>query len=194
LIVELLYATEPLEAVASPEPGVGSLDVQLALPVPPSNTAPHVIATIGFCGSTLPEKDVAADSLPALSLTVPLLVNTPDAVYVDELGTLIGSTPLPALLSASAGSPAPANVIVTVSFHQSLADPAWSYSGARLAAAVGAFGAVLSMLMLPTVADEVLPAAPYHGTVTILLHLHRIPVPRGMARRRITRAYSHAGM
>src|SRR2546422_3154843 len=76
-------------------------------------------------------------------------------------GTVAGSTPLPAVVSARFGSPAAAKLTVTVSFHQSsdMFDAGvMSYSGARSAAAVGAFGAVLSMLMLPTVTDEVLPA------------------------------------
>ena len=45
----------------------------------------------------------------------------------------------------------------------------------------------------PARPTRLLPAGPVHGTVTILLHCPLIPAPRGMARRRITRAISTDG-
>ena len=137
----VLIGTLPLGSVPSPDSPSEATTVAVTPFSPTTAVAGHFISSAGGVASTCTARVPGEDTLPALSATVPLAVCVPLVSNVWGALSDAGLVPLPALPSASAGSPLAANDTVTPSLYQ-LPFPA--KSGGRVASARGAFGAVLS--------------------------------------------------
>ena len=110
-------ATVPLASLARPDCASEARNVALA-GAPTRADAGQLISRLGGVASTCTVRQPGAETLPALSATVPHAVCEPVVANVSGAESVDGLTPLPALPSDRLGSPLLVNETVTLPLYQ----------------------------------------------------------------------------